>query len=70
MARYIVRFLKDVTGDNGVVREACQASFEMEAGSPVEASELAKVEFCKKERTGNWSLYADRVEAAEAEFPS
>jgi hypothetical protein len=70
MPRYIVRFLKDVMGDNGHDREACQASFEMEAGSQAEASELAKVEFCKKERTTDWSLYADRVEAAETEFPS
>jgi hypothetical protein len=70
MAHYVVRFLKNVAGNNGYEREACQGSFETEAGSPAEASQLAEVEFCRTERTADWSLYADRIEATEANFPS
>jgi hypothetical protein len=70
MPRYVVRFFKEVMGDNGHDREACQGTFEIEAASPAEASELAKVEFCKLEKVADWSLFADRVEADETEFPS
>jgi len=69
MARFVVRFLKDVLGENGQV-EVCQSYLEIEAANRTEAVELAKAKFCEKEKLADWSLHADRVEVAEAEFPS
>jgi hypothetical protein len=70
MARFIVRFLKDVLGENGHETEVCQSYLEVEAANPTEAVELAKTKFCEKEILADWSLHADRVQVAEAEFPS
>ena len=43
MTRYIVRFMKDVVGENGHVAEICQRSIEIEASSRGHAAELAKI---------------------------
>lgn len=70
MARYIARFMKDVLGENGHETEICQRSIEIEARSTAHAAELAKKKFCEREQVKDWSLHADRVRIADAEFPS
>jgi hypothetical protein len=70
MARYIARFMKNVLGENGHEAEICQCSMEIEAPSRGDAAELAKIKFCKTENFGNWMLHADRVQIADAEFPT
>jgi hypothetical protein len=70
MARFVVRFLKDVLGENGHEAEICQCYLEIEAANRIEAVELAKMKFCEKEILTDWSLHADRVQVTEAEFPS
>ena len=70
MARYIVRFMKDVLGENGHEVEICQRSMEVDAADKLRASDLAKVRFCETERVKDWSLRADRVHVTDAEFPS
>jgi hypothetical protein len=70
MARYIVRFMKDVLGENGHEAEICQRSVEVDAADKLCASELAKVRFCESECLKEWFLHADRVQVTEAEFLS
>ena len=70
MARYIARFMKDVLGENGHEAEICQRSLEIEAPNLGDAAELAKMRFCETENVKDWSLHADRVHLADAEFPS
>lgn len=70
MARYIVRFMKDVLGENGHEAEICQRSVEVDAADKLCASDLAKVRFCESECVKEWSLHADRVQVTEAGFLS
>lgn len=70
MTRYIVRFMKDILGENGRHAEICQSLLEVEAKSTGDATEIAKKKFCELERLNEWSLHADRVHVAETEFPS
>jgi hypothetical protein len=70
MARYVVRFMKHVLGQNGHEAEICQRSMEIDAADKLNATDLAKVRFCENERVKEWSLHADRVQVTEAEFPS
>ena len=70
MPRFVVRFMKDVLGENGHETEICQCSLEIEASSEVQATELAKRKFCETERLRDWSLHADRIQVREADFPS
>jgi hypothetical protein len=70
MARYIARFMKNVLGENGHETEICQRSMEIEARSSAHAAKLAKEKFCESEQVKDWSLHADRVRIADAEFPS
>ena len=70
MARYIVRFMKDILGENGRHEEVCQGVLEVDAPSSDNAIEIAKDQFCQQERLQEWSLHADRVDVAETEFPS
>jgi len=70
MARYIVRFMKHILGENGNESEICQRSLEIEAPNPARATKLAKVRFCQTENVENWALHADRVHIVDAEFPS
>lgn len=70
MARYIARFMKDVLGENGHQAEICQRSIEIEAQNTAHAAELAKKQFCENEQVQEWSLHADRVRIADAEFPA
>jgi hypothetical protein len=70
MTRYIVRFMKDILGENGREAEICQGTLEVEADNSCDATEIAKQRFCERERLQEWSLHADRVHVAETEFPS
>jgi len=70
MARYIVRFMKNVLGENGHEAEICQRSMEIEGTDKLNAADLAKVRFCEAECVKEWSLHADCVHVTDAEFPS
>jgi hypothetical protein len=70
MARYVVRFMKHVLGENGHEAEICQRSMEVDAADKLCASDLAKVRFCEGECVKEWSLHADSIRVTEAEFPA
>ena len=70
MARYVVKFFKEVLGDNGHEAEICQGALEIEAPTPLDAAERGKRKFCDQGRLAHWSLHADRVSVAETEYPS
>ena len=70
MTRYVVKFFKEVLGDNGHEAEICQGECEVDAPNRVEAVELGKRVFCDHGQLSHWSLHADRVSAAETEYPS
>ena len=68
MSHFVVSFMKDVLGDNGRQIEICQRTVEIDAPSEGEATELAKLRFCKAERLCEWSLHADRIQVKSADF--
>ncbi|MTV16036.1 MULTISPECIES: hypothetical protein [Bradyrhizobium] len=70
MSHFIVRFVKDVLGDNGRQAEICQRILEIDAPTEGEAREIAKQKFCKDEMLCEWSLHADRIQVKPADFPS
>jgi hypothetical protein len=70
MSRYIVKFMKNVLGENGREVEICQSTVEIDAPSKSEAAERAKKQFCAATATTDWSLHADRMQVIEADFPS
>lgn len=70
MSRYVVRFMKDVLGENGRQTEICQSTVEVDASSEDHATELAKKKFCESQSLRDWSLHADRIQVKQADFPS
>jgi hypothetical protein len=70
MTRYVVKFFKDVIGENGHEAEVCQGKLEVDAASSLDAAEQGKRRFCDQGRLAHWSLHADRVSVAETEYPS
>jgi hypothetical protein len=70
MSRFVVRFMKDVLGENGRQCEICQCTVEVDAASEGHAMELAKQKFCQSEALRDWSLHADRIQVRQADFPS
>jgi hypothetical protein len=70
MSRFVVRFMKDVLGENGRESEVCQGSLEIDASSEGQATELAKQKFCETESLCDWSLHADRIKISAADIPS
>lgn len=70
MPRFIVRFIKNVLGDNGQMDEICQTAIELDAPNGREAELQAKERFCGMHATHDWSLHADRVKVDPADFPS
>jgi len=70
MSRYVVRFMKDVLGENGHELEVCQSLLEIDASDAGEATEVAKRRFCESQALCDWSLHADRIHIQAAEFPS
>jgi hypothetical protein len=70
MTHFVVRFLKDVVGDQGHACETCQCTIEIHAKDEAEAARLAKQEFCEIRAIRDWSLHADRIDVKAADFPS
>jgi len=70
MSLFVVRFMKDVLGDNGRQAEICQSSLEVDALNEGQARELAKQLFCDAQALRDWSLHADRIQVKAADFPS
>ena len=70
MSRFVVRFMKDVLGENGRQVEICQSTMEVDAASEGDAAELAKQKFCEAQSLCDWSLHADRVQVKQTDFPS
>jgi hypothetical protein len=70
MSRFVVRFMKDVLGDNGREREVCQGSLEIDATNEGLATEVAKRKFCEQQALCDWSLHADRIRIESADYPS
>ena len=70
MSRFVVRFMKDVLGENGREAEICQSSLEIDAENEGDAQELAKKKFCETQSLRDWSLHADRIHVKPADFPS
>jgi hypothetical protein len=69
MSLYVVRFMKNVLGENGHEIEACQGTLEVDASSEGQAVELAKRRFCEIQSLCDWSLHADRFHVRAADFP-
>jgi hypothetical protein len=70
MSRFVVRFMKDVLGENGRAAEICQGTLEIDAANEGDAKELAKRKFCEAQSLCDWSLHADRIQVKAADFPS
>lgn len=70
MSRFVVRFMKDVLGENGRESEICQSSLEVDAPDEGQAEEMAKRKFCEAQALHHWSLHADRIQVKAADFPS
>ena len=70
MALYIVKFFKEILGENGRQSEVCQSFVEVEADNSGEACEKAKKRFCESERLDHWSLHADRLHVSECDRPT
>jgi hypothetical protein len=70
MSRYVIRFMKDVLGDNGHESEVCQSALEIDASDEGQATEMAKRRFCELQALRDWSLHADRIQIKAADFPS
>ncbi|CCE05310.1 conserved hypothetical protein [Bradyrhizobium sp. STM 3843] len=70
MSRYVVKFMKDVLGENGRECEICQSSVEIDAANENLAAELAKKKFCEMQALRDWSLHADRIQVKSADYPS
>jgi len=70
MSRFVVRFMKDVLGENGRQSEICQCTVEVDASNEGQATELAKKKFCETESLRDWSLHADRIQVRQADFPT
>jgi hypothetical protein len=70
MSRFVVKFMKDVLGENGREAEICQGTLEVDASNEGQATELAKRKFCEAQALRDWSLHADRIHVKAADFPS
>jgi hypothetical protein len=70
MPRFIVRFLKEILGENGRMSEVCQTTVELEAQDESDAERKAKLRFCDIHGIHDWSLHADRLKIDPADFPS
>lgn len=70
MSHFIVKFMKDVVGNNGHLAEICQRVMDVDAKNEQEARAVAETGFCRLEGMPHWSLHADRIQVKEADFPS
>jgi hypothetical protein len=70
MSRFVVKFMKDVLGENGREAEICQSTLEVDTSSEGQATEPAKRKFCEAQALRDWSLHADRIHVKAADYPS
>ena len=70
MSRFIVRFMKDVLGENGRQAEICQSTVEVDAPARVMPPSWPSKKFCETQSLCDWSLHADRVQVKQTDFPS
>jgi len=70
MSGYVIRFMKNVLGENGRECEVCQGTLEIDAPTESQATEMAKQKFCETQALCDWSLHADRIQVRSADFPS
>jgi hypothetical protein len=68
MARYEVRFLKDICNDTGHPRCVVQRIVHIDAEDASRAHDQACVLFCGHEKIGHWRDHADRVEIVEIDM--
>ncbi len=62
MPKYCVKFLKNIPDATGHEHPMCQREFEVEAESEADAMAQAKALFSTAEKSGDWSLRADKIE--------
>jgi hypothetical protein len=62
MLTFDVRFIKTVCDDTGHEHRACQAVFNVQAPSLMEAVKQAEADFCKQKHVRDWTIFADAVE--------
>jgi hypothetical protein len=62
--------MKHVRGDDGHEVDICQRWLEVDASSKPAALSLAKRQFCAAEQVRDWTTHADRIQIAEAEYPT
>jgi hypothetical protein len=67
MARYEVRFLKDICNDTGHPRCVVQHIVRLEAADTTRAHDEACAVFCGHEKIGHWRDHADRIEIVETD---
>jgi hypothetical protein len=70
MPHFVVRFYKNMVGDQGQLCECCQQSIDLDARDETEAAVLGKRQFCAKHAISDWTLHADRIAVEPADFPS
>lgn len=68
MARFEIRFVKDVCNDTGHLRSVLQRALTLEADTAEAAQTQACVLFCASENIGHWRDHADRVEIAQIDW--
>jgi hypothetical protein len=62
MLTFDVRFIKTVCDDTGHEHRACQAVFNVQAPSLMEAVRQAEADFCRQKHVHDWTIFADAVE--------
>lgn len=62
MARFEIRFLKEVCNDTGHARSVLQRVINVDADCAERASDEACALFCTHENVGHWRDHADRLE--------
>ena len=70
MTRYVVKFFKEVLGDNGHQAEICQGALEVDAANSARCCRTRQARILRSKQLAHWSLHADRVSVAETEYPS
>ncbi len=68
MARFQVRFMKDVCNDTGHARSVLQRVVNIEASSADRACDEACMVFSARENVGHWRDHADRIEVMQVNW--
>jgi hypothetical protein len=62
MPNFEIRFIKTVCNDTGHESQVCQDQIAVHANDLTEALRLAVAKFTQKEKTSDWTIYADTIE--------